>query len=333
VKPIIDRIERQPVVRFWKRFNAAGPGVLAAAVAYNLFFALVPVAAVLLIVASLLGKDAKATEDALTGLLPADMAKTVAQVLSSVAELLPERRGIFIAVGLIVAGWSASRGVITLIRVLLQIEELDEDRPWWKVRLIAMALTIGGAVVFTLTMVLIPAGGVIADRLEETTGIGGIHAVWSALRVPIAAIGILVFLWLFYRYGPPRRLPGIALAAPLAAGGIVGFSLAFQAFIDWRGGAPGATFAVFTLAVLLVWLYVIAYVIIVSASVSAALVHRFGRSVPDLEPAGPTKHAKRDSVGDEGPDGYFAEYADGHHGGDDADGGEDADDADGGDDE
>ena len=232
MKPILDRVERQPVVRFWKQFNAAGPGVLAAAVAYNLFFALVPVAAVLLIVASLLGKDAKATEDALTGLLPADMAKTVAQVLSSVAVLLPESRGVFIAVSLFIAGWSASRGVITLIRVLLQIEELDEDRPWWKVRLIAMGLTVGGAVVFALTMVLIPAGGVIADRLEETTGIGGIHAVWSALRVPIAALGILVFLWLFYRYGPPRRLPGIALASPPAPGGILRFSLAFHALSD-----------------------------------------------------------------------------------------------------
>ncbi|NIA26096.1 MAG: hypothetical protein GWP04_11090, partial [Gammaproteobacteria bacterium] len=299
MKPILDRIERQPVVRFWKRFSAAGPGVLAAAVAYNLFFALVPVAAVLLIVASLFGKDAKATEDALTGLLPADMAKTVAQVLSSVAELLPESRGAFIAVSLFIAGWSASRGVITLIRVLRQIEGLDEDRPWWKVRLIAIGLTVGGAVVFSLTMVLIPVGGVIADRLEETTGIGWIHMVWSALRIPIAALGILVFLWLFFRYGPPRRLPGIGLAAPLAAGGIVGFSLAFQAFIDWRGGAPGATFAVFTLAVLLLWLYVIAYVVIVSASLAAALARRFGRST--LDPG-------TDEGLGEDLDGYAGEY-------------------------
>ena len=283
MKPIIDRIERQPAARFWRRFSAAEPGVLAAAVAYNLFFALVPVAAVLLIVASLLGKDVSATEAALTGLLPAEMARTVAQVLNSVAELLPDAKGVFIAVGLIVAGWSASRGVMTLIRVLRQIEELDEDRPWWKVRLVAIGLTVGGAVVFALTMVLIPAGGIIADRLEETTGIGGLHTAWSALRIPIAALGILVFLWLFYRYGPPRRLPGIRFASLLAAAGIVGFSLVFQAFIDWQGGAPGATFAVFTLAVLLLWLYVIAYVIIVSASVAAAVARRFGHATLEEE--------------------------------------------------
>ena len=283
MKPIIDRIERQPAVRFWKRFSAASPGVLAAAVAYNLFFALVPTAAVLLIVASLFGQDVAATEEALTGLLPANMARSIAQVLNSVADILPDTKGALIAVSLVIAGWSASRGVMTLIRVLRQIEELDEDRAWWKVRLIAIGLTVGGAVVFLLTMVLIPVGGVIADRLEETTGIGGIHTVWTALRIPIAALGILVFLWLFYRYGPPRRLPGIGLASPLAAGGIVGFSLAFQAFIDWQGGAPGATFAVFTLAVLLLWLYVISYVIIVSASISAAVARRFTRQAPEIE--------------------------------------------------
>lgn len=280
--PLVDRIEKTPVVRFWKRFSAAGPGVLAAAVAYNLFFALIPVAAVLLILGSILGKDAPATEQALTGLLPGDMARSVAAVLSSVAGLLPERQGVFIVVSLAIAGWSASRGVLTLIRVMTQIEGLEEDRPWWKTRLIAIALTVGGAVAFLLTMVLIPAGGVIADRLEETTGIGGLHTLWTASRIPLAALGLLGFIWLFYRYGPPRRLPGIALAAPLAALGIVGFSLAFQAFIDWRGGAPGATFAVFTLAVLLLWLYVIAYVIIISASVSAAIARRWNgrRGVP-----------------------------------------------------
>jgi membrane protein len=274
VKPSLDRFERQPAVRFVKRFSAASPGVLAAAVAYNLFFALVPIAAVLLIVASLFGQNAQVTEDALSGVLPPDMAKTVAQVINSVAQVLPDRRGVFILVGLVVAGWSASRGVLTLIRVVRQIEELEDDRPWWKVRLVSIVLTLGGAVVFALTMVLIPVGGVIADRLEETTGIGGLHTLWSASRIPIASAGILVFLWLFYRYGPPRRLPGIRLASTMGMIGIVGFSLAFQWFIDWRGGAPGATFAVFTLAVLLLWLYVIAYVIILSASVSAELVRR-----------------------------------------------------------
>lgn len=283
MKPIIDRVERQPALRFWKRFTAAQPGVLAAAVAYNLFFALVPVAAVLLIVASLFGRDINATEEALTGVLPADLAKTVARILNGVSDVLPEGKGAIIAISLVVAGWSASRGVITLIRVMRQIEDLDEDRPWWKVRLVAIGLTMAGALQFTLTMVLIPVGGVIADRLEDTTGIGGIHTVWNALRIPIAALGILVFLWLFFRYGPPRRLPGIGLASVLATGGIVGFSLAFQAFIDRQGGAPGATFAVFTLAVLLLWLFVIAYVIIVSASVSAAVARRFTRQAPEIE--------------------------------------------------
>ncbi len=257
-----------------KRFSSAEPGVLAAAVAYNLFFALVPIAAVLLLVASLFGKDASATEGALSGMLPSDMARQIAEVIKGVAQVLPSQTGAFIVVGILVAGWSASRGVLTLIRVLRQIEELEEDRPWWKVRLVSIMLTMGGAIVFALTMLLIPVGGVIADRLEATTGISGIHTVWSSLRIPFASAGVLVFLWLFYRYGPPRRLPGIGLASFASTAGIVGFSLAFQLFIDWFGGAPGATFAVFTLAVLLLWLYIIAYVIILAASVAAEISRR-----------------------------------------------------------
>jgi len=270
----LDRIEHRPAFRFVKRFSAAEPSVLAAAVAYNLFFALVPIAAVLLLIASLFGKDASATEAALSGVLPPDMARQIAEVINGVAQVLPSGTGAFIVVGILVAGWSASRGVLTLIRVLRQIEELEEDRPWWKVRLVSIMLTMGGAVVFALTMLLIPVGGVIADRIEMTTGISGLHTAWSSLRIPIASVGVLAFLWLFYRYGPPRRLPGIVMASLASTAGIVGFSLAFQVFIDWRGGAPGATFAVFTLAVLLLWLYIIAYVIILAASVSAEIARR-----------------------------------------------------------
>jgi membrane protein len=273
----LDRIEHRPAFRFAKRFSSAEPSVLAAAVAYNLFFALVPAAAVVLLVASLFGKDVVATETALAAILPPDMAKQIAEVLNGVAQVLPSSTNWLIVIGIVIAGWSASRGVLTLIRVLRQIEELEEDRPWWKVRLVSILLTVGGAIVFALTMLLIPVGGVIADWLEATTGITWIHTVWSSLRIPIASIGVLVFLWLFYRFGPPRRLPGIVMASISSTAGIVGVSLAFQLFIDWQGGAPGATFAVFTLAVLLLWLYIIAYVIMLAATISSEIARRSRR--------------------------------------------------------
>lgn len=270
----LDRITHRPAFRFAKRFSSAEPSVLAAAVAYNMFFALVPAAAVVLLIASLFGKDVAATEAGLAAVLPPDMASQIARVINGVAQVLPSRTGWLIVFGIIIAGWSASRGVLTLIRVLRQIEELEEDRSWWKVRLVSILLTVGGVIVFASTMLLIPVGGVIADHLEANTGITWIHAAWSSLRVPIASAGVLIFLWLFYRFGPPRRLPGIGMASVLSTAGIVGFSLAFQLFIDWQGGAPGATFAVFTLAVLLLWLYIIAYVIILAASVSAEVARR-----------------------------------------------------------
>ncbi len=270
-----DRVEQLPAVRFWKRFTAASPGVLAAAVAYNLFFALVPMVAVLLIIASLIGRDVVATERSLTVILPEGVARSLAGLLQSVADLLPANRGAVIAVSLVVAGWSASRGVLTIIRVLASIEGFDEDRSWWEVRLIAIGLTVVGGVVFLLTLILIPIGGVIAERLEETTGITWIHVLWNAARIPLASLGMLGFLWLFYRYGPPRRLPGTFSAALAATTGIVLFSLAFQAYLD-RAGALGSTVAVFgSVALLLLWLYVIAYVIIMAAAVSAALARRW----------------------------------------------------------
>ena len=89
---------------------------------------------------------------------------------------------------------------------------------------------------------------------------------------------MLIFLVALYRFGPPAPLPGRWLAALLASVGIVGASLGFRLYLE-RVGAAGGTLAVFgAIAVLLLWLHVIAYVIIVAAAFSAATFRKWGRA-------------------------------------------------------
>ncbi len=129
---IIDRIGELPVVRFWVRFSAAGPTVLAGAIAYNIIFALVPGGIVLLTGASFFGR----TEDALSEtvrvislIAPAEVAEEIGRVLGTTSEIVAGREGLVIALGAVLALWFGTRAVLTIMRVLTRVEDIDEDPP------------------------------------------------------------------------------------------------------------------------------------------------------------------------------------------------------------
>ena len=274
---IIDRIGEMPVVKFWVRFSAAGPAVLAGAIAYNIIFALVPGAVVLLTAASFFGKTAEAqaeTVRVISLIAPVELAEFIGSALSDTSRIVDNREGVVIVLGAILALWFGTRGVLTIMRVLTRVEGIEEDRPWWETRLIATGLTVAVGLALVLSSVLIVAGRAIRDWLQETTQLAWPIDLWAALRIPVASLSVLVFFWLLYRFAPPRRLPGTWLAAVMATVGMVGFSLGLQYYVNSAGGL-GATYATIgTVALLLLWLYVVSYLIIVAGSVAAATARR-----------------------------------------------------------
>ncbi len=274
---VIDRIGEMPVVKFWVRFSAAGPAVLAGAIAYNIIFALVPGAVVLLTAASFFGKTAEAQAETIriiSLIAPVEVAEFIGSALGDTSRIVDNREGVVIILGAVLALWFGTRGVLTIMRVLTRVEGIEEDRPWWETRLIATGLTIAVGLALALASVLIVAGRAIRDWLQEITQLAWPIDLWAALRIPVASLSVLVFFWLLYRFAPPRRLPGTWLAAVMATVGMVGFSLGLQYYVNSAGGL-GATYATIgTVALLLLWLYVVSYLIIVAGSVAAATARR-----------------------------------------------------------
>lgn len=270
--------DRIPAVRFWRRFTAAGPSVLAAAVAYNLFFAFVPGIAALLAAASVFGRDEVAieqTRNVLDRIAPPSVSEFVAgSLLPDVAETVRESQGFLFPVSALVSLFLATRAVGTLQRVLARIEEMEDHRPWWQTRLLSVLLTVGALIALVSSAVLIVAGDAITSWLIDLSAASWVVRIWESLALPLASVGVLLFLVALYRYGPPERLPGLWLASVLSTVGAIGASLLFRLFLD-RVGATGGTMAVFgVFAVLLLWLYLIAYVIIIAAAFAASLARR-----------------------------------------------------------
>ncbi len=172
---------------------------------------------------------------------------------------------------MVVALAFGSRAVVALQKAMAAVEDRTERRPALEMRLVAVALTIGGGLALVLTSVLLVSGGRVIDFLAELSGADVLRTLWVWLRVPAAAAGLYLFLIAFYRFGPPRPLPRSWLAALVATGGSVLGSLGFGLYLSLSPGL-GPTFGVLgTVAVALVWLYVGALAILFGGVVVAYL--------------------------------------------------------------
>jgi membrane protein len=274
------RVAQLAPVLWAREFFSQAPAVLASAVAFNLFFALVPTLVALLSTASLVGRSEETIEQAaesFSDVLPRSVVDFILGdegLLPEVAAYLDTSTWWVVTLTLLVALFSGARGSLTLVSALVQIEGVEESRPWWHVRLMGMGLTMGFAVTLLVGSIVLVAGGSIVEAFAD-----GIPWLDAAALIGIPAAGLLVFgfLEVLYRLGPPIPLPGSGMAAVLATLGILITSLAMR----WVFGVlprPASLALLGGVAILLLWLYLVSWVMLVAASVGASVARRNGSS-------------------------------------------------------
>lgn len=272
------------LVSWARQFLDSSPSVLASAVAFNLFFALVPTLFAVLASLSLLGRSEETVSgaaEAIAGLVPRSVATFLTDpdsgLLVEVSTYLQGSTGWVIVLTLVIALWSGSRGSLTLVSALTRLEGATETRPWWKLKLTGMALT--GA--FALTLLVGSVTLVAGARIDQWLGS---HLSWigpvSIIAIPGSVAMILLFLVGFYRWGPPQPLPGAWRAATWATVGILVVSLLMRWGLGWLP-QPASLAVLGGVAILLAWLNVVSWVILVAAS-SASTVARGGTDSPTV---------------------------------------------------
>lgn len=176
-------------------------------------------------------------------------------------------------VGLVFALWSASGAVAKLITTMNTIWEVREDRTFFALRGAAVALTFG-AIVFFLASVT--ALAVVPALLGETAL--GDAARWTInlARFPALLVFVMAGLTFLYWFGPNRRVRW----RPLSWG-------AFVATVGWL--ALSGLFSIYTanfarynetyaamgsIVVLLLWMFITAFMVLVGAEIDAAREER-----------------------------------------------------------
>lgn len=212
----------------------------------------------------------------LSAFVPPDALQLVAHVINS---LLTPGKGKIIGFGLLGSIWAASGGFSASIDALNIAYDAATSRPWWRDRVQALVLTVtvgGLAVVSLLSIILGPEFGRL---LTPSFGVSfGATRFWPALRLSVMFTSFVGAVMLLYYLAPTVKqrfsatLPGAVLAVAVFFAGSWGLSYYIFHFSDYSKGygALGATVA------LMLWLYIVAFAMLVGAEVNAEWLKMHG---------------------------------------------------------
>jgi len=246
---------------------------LAAQLAYYFFLALFPAILCVLAVASFFPLH-NFTDDVIASLArfaPQEMLTVVREQMIRLAE---GNNGGILGVGLLGALWSSSAAMVAIISAMNKAYDIEESRPWWKVRIIAILLTVGLALFVVLSFGLIIGGPQLADWLAGKYALGSVFVwTWKILQWPAAFALVVSGIGLIYYFAPDAEqdwawiTPGSLVAAVLWFLG----SLALRYYVVNFGSYQSTYGTVTGVMLLLLWFYLTGLVVVLGAEVSAEI--------------------------------------------------------------
>lgn len=278
-------------VATWKETKADNVPLLAAGVAFFALLALVPALVALVSIYGLVADPEQVERQVsdLLGAAPQEVRRLIETQLQSVVESSNTGIGFGAAFGLLLALWSASNGMRHMIAAVNAAYDETESRTFLRQRALALVMTLG-AIVF-----LAVAFGVIAllPALLDGTRLSDVaRSVIGIARWPLLALSILVGLAVLYRYAPNRDEPRwqwVSVGAVVATALWVLASLAFSVYAANFGRFNETYGSLGAVVVVMLWLFLTAFVVIGGAELNSVLEQRRGR--PGVNPGGSPRSA------------------------------------------
>lgn len=275
--------------------------LVAAGVAFYGLLAIFPALAAAISIYGLVADPADIQQQmsGVMSVLPEQAAGILRQQMQSLASQPSGGLSIGVAVGILLALWSAAKGMKALMQGLNIAYDEQESRGFFKLNGIALLLTVGGIVFGLLALsviTLVPA----AIQMLNLSGL--IATVVSLVSWPLLLGALVVSLAMAYRYGPSRDEPqwrwaswGAGVAAGLWLIGSILFSVYVANF-----GSYGKTYgSLGAVVILMMWLFLTAYAILLGAELNSEIERqtKHDTTVGKSEPMGTRGAHAADSLG------------------------------------
>ena len=129
-------------------------------------------------------------------------------VTTQVTSLMKSAHAGFAIGGAALALWGASRGASSLMGALNAMFNKRETRPWWKRQVIAIAVTLGVALLVVVALGLLVVGPAAGHWLADRFGLGdAFDTGWSVGRWAGAGLLVMVVWASLYKFLPDTSAP------------------------------------------------------------------------------------------------------------------------------
>jgi len=251
----------------------------AAELGFYFLFALFPM---LICASSVLGLAARSASTfydrllhSLTVVVPPSAYRLVINTFNQTAQASSGGKAVF---GFLVALWSASMGFAAIQDTLNLVYKVRETRPYWKARGLAVLVTILLAIIATLNLAVIFAGGLAADyahahiwhRPLRISIVIGIHLITGIIAF---ALLMLIFSTIYY-YAPDLKKKAWHWLTPGAALGIITWMIAsvgFRVYLRFFNTYSLTYGSLGAVVILLMWFYITGLTLLTGAELNSEI--------------------------------------------------------------
>jgi membrane protein len=249
---------------------------IAASLTYYGVLALFPALIAIVSLLGVFGLSDAALEQVLgiaQSVVPADVLDTIRGPLEAISA--SPGAGFALVTGILVALWSASGYVGAFSRAMNRIYEIDEGRPFWKLRPMQLIVTIIAVVLILIVALLLVVSGPVTEAIGDALGLGeAVQTVWSIAKWPVIAIAVILILAVLYYATPNAKQPKfrwMSLGALLALVVLVIASAAFALYLGTFANYDKTYGSLAGVIVFLLWLWIANLALLFGAEFDAEL--------------------------------------------------------------
>ena len=247
----------------------------AAALTYYAVLSIFPALVVLVSILGLAGDSAtQSVLDNLNQLGPGPATDIVSGAIREIGSS-QGTAGVALIIGLAAALWSASGYIGAFSRASNVIYEVEEGRPFWKLRPLQLAMSLLLILLVAVSAIAVVVTGPLAEQVGELFGLEGTAVtVWDLAKWPVIVLIVITMLGVLYYGAPNVRQPGFRWITP---GSLLGVSLwilasaGFALYVANFGSYNKTYGSLAGVIVFLVWLWISNLAVLLGAELNAEL--------------------------------------------------------------
>ncbi|HET7112488.1 MAG TPA: YihY/virulence factor BrkB family protein [Pyrinomonadaceae bacterium] len=278
--------------RVWAQINEDDVWGRAAQLAYYFLLALFPLLIFLTATLGLMLGSGQGLRASLFNYLGQVMPGSAFQLVNTtMTEITGASNAGKLSFGLLAALWVASNGMGAITEALNAAYDLKESRPWWKQRLVAIALTIALSVLVITALLLMLWGGEVADFIGAHYQLGGFFPIaWKTIQWPLVFAFMVTSFASIYYFAPDVKNQDWKWLTPGSTIGVVLWllvSFAFKIYLHYFDSYSKTYGSLGAVIILMLWLYFTGAAILIGSEINSEIENAAAQAgAPDAKQRG-----------------------------------------------